>query len=226
MTDMGPAARRVVVLAGGYGGAKLSHGLALASAARAEAGEAPLDLAVIVNTGDDLELHGLCVSPDLDTVMYTLSGWANEATGWGVRDETWSAKEMLTRYGAPTWFGLGDRDIATHLVVTLPDAVTAASVASELGTKTLANSGWHVYSNMEHLRSRRIVSGFASAVADYVAEPGSLPATDALLSRSITIGVGVVDPGIGSAFGINVRSTADDIDRVAARFRSVVGRHV
>jgi LPPG:FO 2-phospho-L-lactate transferase len=113
-----PAARRVVVLAGGYGGAKMSHGLALASAARAAAGEPPLDLAVIVNTGDDLELHGLCVSPDLDTVMYTLSGWANEVTGWGVRDETWSAKEMLTRYGVPTWFGLGDRDIATHLVRT------------------------------------------------------------------------------------------------------------
>lgn len=118
MTDTRPAARRVVVLAGGYGGAKLSHGLALASAARAEAGEAPLDQVVIVNTGDDLELHGLCVSPDLDTVMYTLSGWANEATGWGVRDETWSAKEMLARYGAATWFGLGDRDIATHLVRT------------------------------------------------------------------------------------------------------------
>ena len=50
--------------------------------------------------------------------MYTLSGWANEVTGWGVRDETWSAKEMLARYGAPTWFGLGDRDLATHLVRT------------------------------------------------------------------------------------------------------------
>jgi len=111
-------ARRVVVLAGGYGGARLSHGLALASAARITAGGPGLDLAVIVNTGDDLELHGLCVSPDLDTVMYTLSGWANEVTGWGVRDETWSAKEMLARYGAPTWFGLGDRDLATHLVRT------------------------------------------------------------------------------------------------------------
>ncbi|MFN8621049.1 MAG: 2-phospho-L-lactate transferase [Chloroflexota bacterium] len=113
-----PAARRVVVLAGGFGGAKLSHGLALASATRAAAGAAPLDLSIVVNTGDDLELHGLCVSPDLDTVMYTLSGWANEATGWGVRDETWSAKDMLARYGAETWFGLGDRDLATHLVRT------------------------------------------------------------------------------------------------------------
>ena len=117
-------------------------------------------------------------------------------------------------------------DLATHLVITLPTADDAAAVAAELGTKTLAKSGWHVYSNMEHLRSRRIVSGFASSVAEYVAEPGSLPATDALLARSITIGIGVVDAGIGSAFGINVRSDAADIEQVAKRFRTAVERHV
>jgi LPPG:FO 2-phospho-L-lactate transferase len=105
----------VVVLAGGYGGAKLSHGLALASAAHEERGLPPLGLSVIVNTGDDLVLHGLSISPDLDTVMYTLAGLANEATGWGVRDETWSTSEMLERYGAQTWFRLGDRDMATHV---------------------------------------------------------------------------------------------------------------
>lgn len=105
----------VTVLAGGYGGAKLSHGLDLASAARAEHGDPSLSLSVIVNTGDDLELHGLSVSPDLDTVMYTLAGLANDETGWGVRDETWSTLAMLGRYGADTWFGLGDRDMATHI---------------------------------------------------------------------------------------------------------------
>jgi len=105
----------VAVLAGGYGGAKLSHGLALASDARAEHGDPPVELSVIVNTGDDLELHGLSVSPDLDTVMYTLAGLANDETGWGVRDETWSTAAMLERYGAATWFGLGDRDMATHI---------------------------------------------------------------------------------------------------------------
>ena len=106
----------VVVLAGGYGGAKLSHGLALGlGRPRRAGGEAPLDLSVIVNTGDDLELHGLSVSPDLDTVMYTLAGLANDETGWGVRDETWSTSEMLGRYGAETWFALGDRDMATHV---------------------------------------------------------------------------------------------------------------
>jgi dTDP-4-amino-4,6-dideoxygalactose transaminase len=117
-------------------------------------------------------------------------------------------------------------DVATHLVVVLPDAASASAVAAELGTKTLANSGWHVYANMEHLRSRRIVSGFARSVADYVADPGLLPATDALLARSITLGVGVVDAGIGSAFGLNVRSTASDIEQVAKRFQVAVERHV
>jgi LPPG:FO 2-phospho-L-lactate transferase len=106
---------RVTILAGGFGGAKLSHGMALEAAARAASDRPPLELTVIVNTADDLELHGLHVSPDLDTVMYTLAGLANTETGWGVRDETWSAAEMFARYGAPTWFRLGDRDLATHV---------------------------------------------------------------------------------------------------------------
>ena len=101
---------RVVVLAGGFGGARMAHGFALL-------GEA-IELAVVVNTADDLELHGLHISPDLDTVMYTLAGLANTETGWGVRDETWSAAEVLARYGEPTWFRLGDRDLATHIVRT------------------------------------------------------------------------------------------------------------
>ena len=110
-----PAAGRVTVLAGGYGGAKLSHGMALASAAAVARGEQGLELSIVANTGDDLELHGLCVSPDLDTLLYTLAGLANESTGWGVRDETWSSAAMLARLGAPTWFQLGDRDLGTNL---------------------------------------------------------------------------------------------------------------
>ena len=106
---------RVTVLAGGYGGAKLSHGLQLEAARHVAAGAAPIALDIIVNTGDDLLLHGLHVSPDLDTVMYTLAGLANDETGWGVRDETWSAAAQLERYGAQTWFRLGDRDLATHI---------------------------------------------------------------------------------------------------------------
>jgi LPPG:FO 2-phospho-L-lactate transferase len=106
---------RVVVLAGGYGGAKLTHGLAMVAGASSWGG-APFELSAIVNTGDDLELHGLLVCPDLDTVLYTLAGLANENTGWGLRDETWSAAEMLDRLGTPTWFRIGDRDMATHLL--------------------------------------------------------------------------------------------------------------
>ena len=101
---------RVIVLAGGFGGARMAHGFELLAERVA--------LSVIVNTADDLELHGLVVSPDLDTVMYTLAGLANDTTGWGVRDETWSAAEMLASYGAPTWFRLGDRDLATHVLRT------------------------------------------------------------------------------------------------------------
>jgi len=77
-----------------------------------------VDLSVVVNTADDLMLHGLAISPDLDTVMYTLAGLANTDTGWGVRDETWSAAGMIERYGGPTWFRLGDHDLATHIVRT------------------------------------------------------------------------------------------------------------
>jgi LPPG:FO 2-phospho-L-lactate transferase len=100
----------VVVLAGGFGGARMAHGFALLP----DVGR----LSVIVNTGDDLELHGLHISPDLDTVMYTLAGLANEETGWGVRGETWSSAEMLAAYGEETWFRLGDRDLATHVART------------------------------------------------------------------------------------------------------------
>ncbi len=98
---------RVVVLAGGVGGARMAHGFALVLP--------PEDLTVIVNTGDDFEWHGLLVCPDLDTVMYTLAGIANPETGWGIAGDTWAALEMLGRYGGETWFRVGDRDLATHI---------------------------------------------------------------------------------------------------------------
>ena len=104
------APTHVTLLCGGYGGARMAHGFALLGD--------EVTLTVIGNTGDDLELHGLHISPDLDTVMYTLAGLANAETGWGVRDETWSAAAVLEKYGEPTWFRLGDRDLATHIVRT------------------------------------------------------------------------------------------------------------
>ena len=100
---------RVVLLAGGVGGAKLAHGL------QSHLGSG---LSVVVNTADDLERHGLVISPDFDTVMYTLAGVANRELGWGLEGETFEAAAMLDRYGEETWFRLGDRDLATHLIRT------------------------------------------------------------------------------------------------------------
>ncbi|MGQ9832529.1 MAG: 2-phospho-L-lactate transferase [Candidatus Villigracilaceae bacterium] len=97
----------LLALAGGVGGAKLAHGLAQILP--------PEDLTIIVNTGDDFEHWGLYISPDLDTVCYTLAGLANPETGWGRSGETFHALEEIGRLGAPTWFRLGDRDLATHL---------------------------------------------------------------------------------------------------------------
>src|SRR4030095_10565008 len=73
---------------------------------------------VIGNTGDDLRMHGLAVSPDLDSVAYTLAGVADEERGWGLAGETWNVRDALVRRGEPGWFALGDRDIATHLLRT------------------------------------------------------------------------------------------------------------
>ena len=103
------ASSPVVLLAGGVGGARLAHGLQASLGSR---------LVVIVNTADDTERHGLLVSPDHDTVMYTLAGIDNREWGWGIAGETFASAEMLERYGEPTWFRLGDRDLATHVVRT------------------------------------------------------------------------------------------------------------
>jgi len=112
--------RRITVLSGGMGGARFLQGLLHGIAERRLPGVAgDAEVTVIANTADDLWVHGLKVCPDLDTVMYTLGDGIDPERGWGRRDETWSAKAELAAYGVePTWFGLGDRDIATHLVRT------------------------------------------------------------------------------------------------------------
>jgi LPPG:FO 2-phospho-L-lactate transferase len=101
----------IVALAGGVGGARLSDGLARVLQ--------PEHLTIIVNTGDDFTHLGLRISPDLDTVCYTLAGLANPETGWGRKDETWRVFESLKNMGMADWFQLGDADLATHLVRTL-----------------------------------------------------------------------------------------------------------
>jgi LPPG:FO 2-phospho-L-lactate transferase len=98
---------KIAALAGGVGGAKLAHGLAQILP--------PENLTVIVNTGDDFEHLGLYICPDLDTVCYTLAGLANPETGWGRVNETWNTISNVEKLGGPSWFRLGDQDIATHL---------------------------------------------------------------------------------------------------------------
>ena len=133
----GPPPVRVLItaLAGGVGAARLLEGLVRAVP--------PADVTAVVNTGDDIVLHGLHVSPDLDTVTYTLAGVVPPERGWGIKDESWAAMEALQRYGrvAPagseagaTWFRLGDRDLATHLYRTrrLAEGARLSTVAAEV----------------------------------------------------------------------------------------------
>ncbi len=97
----------LVVLTGGTGGAKLIQGLAIEVN--------PEDLVIVCNTADDFVLHGLHISPDLDTITYTLAGISDPEKGWGIKDDTFVGLEWLGRYGGETWFKLGDKDLATHL---------------------------------------------------------------------------------------------------------------
>lgn len=108
--DAPKSVRRVVALSGGIGGAKLALGLKRVLP--------PGALTVIANTGDDFEHMGLYVSPDIDTLVYTLSGLSNETLGWGRRDETWTFMEALAALGGETWFRLGDGDLAMHILRT------------------------------------------------------------------------------------------------------------
>ena len=122
---------RVVLLAGGTGGTKLAHGFALLGD--------EVSLTVIANVGDDAQIHGLHVCPDIDALLYTLSGLIDSERGWGLRGDTSNAQEMFARLGAPTWFRLGDADLATnvHRTRLLRDGASltdaTAAMASALG---------------------------------------------------------------------------------------------
>lgn len=116
----------IVTLAGGVGAAKMLAGLVQVVD--------PAEVTVIGNTADDVEMHGLHISPDLDTITYTLAGAVNPDTGWGLAGETWSAMDSLQRYGGNTWFRLGDRDLGTHLYRTqrLREGATLSEVTAEI----------------------------------------------------------------------------------------------
>jgi len=116
----------ITALAGGVGAARLLRGMVEVVPAE--------DITAIVNTGDDTVMHGLHISPDLDTVMYTLADAINTETGWGLAGETWRVMESLERLGGITWFNLGDQDLATHCYRTqrLGEGATLGQVTSEL----------------------------------------------------------------------------------------------
>jgi LPPG:FO 2-phospho-L-lactate transferase len=129
---------KVTLLAGGTGGTKLAHGFAMLAA--------DVDLTVIANVGDDAEMHGHLVCPDIDALLYTLSGLIDTDQGWGVRGDTYTAHTMFERLGEPTWFRIGDADLATHAFrarlmreegASLTDAVAAMATALGIGARIL-----------------------------------------------------------------------------------------
>jgi LPPG:FO 2-phospho-L-lactate transferase len=116
----------ITVLAGGVGAARMLAGIVQVVR--------PSEVTAIVNVADDDVMHGLHISPDLDTVTYTLAGAINPETGWGLAGESWQAMETMRRYGGPTWFGLGDRDLGTHLFRThrLAQGASLTEVTAEI----------------------------------------------------------------------------------------------
>ncbi len=117
---------KVAVICGGVGAARLLRGLV----------HSDHDVSAIVNVADDVNLHGLHVSPDLDTITYTLAGASSAERGWGLEGETWQAMEMLGRYGGHNWFSLGDRDLGTHLYRTarLAEGASLTEVTAEIAS--------------------------------------------------------------------------------------------
>ena len=143
---------RVIALSGGIGGAKLALGLAQVLP--------PAELLVVANTGDDFEHLGLCISPDIDTLTYTLAGLDNETQGWGRRDESWAFMDTLAALGGETWFRLGDRDLALHTERTqrLRGGETLAAVTQRIARRLAVGPTLLPMSN-EPVRTRILTPG-------------------------------------------------------------------
>jgi LPPG:FO 2-phospho-L-lactate transferase len=142
----------IAAICGGVGGSKLVLGLYRTLP--------PGDLAVIVNTADDEEVYGLHVSPDLDTVMYTLAGIANEELGWGIQGDTFEAMSMLGQYGEEPWFQVGDRDLATNLWRTqqLRNGAGLSEITAALAAKLGVTAGIYPATD-QNVATRLRVSG-------------------------------------------------------------------
>ena len=123
-----PQSMKIAVLSGGVGAAKLLEGLAKVAT--------PADISAIVNVADDTDLHGLRICPDLDTVTYTLGGEIDTQKGWGLKNESWKAMEMVSLYGGVDWFQLGDRDLGTHMYRThrLEQGASLTTITAEIAS--------------------------------------------------------------------------------------------
>jgi LPPG:FO 2-phospho-L-lactate transferase len=228
---------KIVALAGGVGGAKLADGLRQVLA--------PEDLTVIVNTGDDFEHFGLYITPDLDTVCYTLAGLANPETGWGRLGEGWQAIGNIEKLGGPTWFRLGDQDLGTHLERTrllkagMPLSEVTHKFCTAWGVKTcvLPMSDQSVRTMVRtdqgelpfqeyfvHRRCEPVVNGFEFQGLDRAsAAPGVLDALDAadavIICPSnpwVSIGPILAVPGVRAAVERRVTVAVSPIIRGAA----------
>ncbi|MFP3852814.1 MAG: 2-phospho-L-lactate transferase [Anaerolineales bacterium] len=157
-------ALRVAALAGGVGGAKLADGL--------YQNLPPENLTIIVNTADDFEHLGLQISPDLDTVLYTLAGVASRSRGWGRSGETWQAMETIEKLGGPTWFRLGDKDIGLHLVRT--QELNAGKTLSEV-TRSLSES--------LGVRARIVPMSDEPVRTQVISDEGTLPFQEYFVAR-------------------------------------------
>jgi LPPG:FO 2-phospho-L-lactate transferase len=144
----------LTALAGGVGAARFLRGLVQVVP--------PEDVTVVVNTGDDDWFHGLCVCPDLDTVTYTLAGAENPETGWGLAGETFDTTAALDRYGMPTWFRLGDRDLATHLYRT--QRLAAGAPLSQVTTEI--REAWDVRPRLLPMSDSPVSTRIATHRAD------------------------------------------------------------
>jgi len=233
MPDPGrsPGPLRVVELAGGVGGAKLAHGL------QAHLGDR---LAVVVNSGDDIERHGLLVCPDHDTVMYTLAGIDNREWGWGLAGETFAASEMLARYGEETWFRLGDRDLATHIVRTrrLRDGERLTTISLDLQaalgvrarilpmtdepvrTMVRTDAGWLEF--QDYFVGRRQEPEVREVRFDGIAAARATPEVVAAIDAAEAIVVAPSNPFVSVAPILAVAGVREAIDRARARAVPVV----
>jgi LPPG:FO 2-phospho-L-lactate transferase len=149
----------LATLAGGVGAARFLAGLVQVVP--------PADVVAIVNTGDDDEFHGLLVCPDLDSVTYTLAGASNAAQGWGLEGETFATLDALARYDVPTWFRLGDKDLATHLFRTqrLNAGATLSEVTAEI------TQSWGIASRVLPMSDFRRCSRHVCWRPDWVCRP-------------------------------------------------------